>query len=636
MSKIAIIGSGMMGSALAFPARENGNEVRLVGTPLDREIIDACRATNRHPKFGKHFPEGVPPFPAGVEYFQFEEMEKAIEGVDLIIGGVSSFGVDWFGEEVLPRIPLDVPVLSVTKGLVDLPDGTLLTYPEVWKRRLAAKGIFRDIYAIGGPCTSYELVAHDQTEVAFCGPCLETLRRIRAMMETDYYHISLSTDTTGIESAVALKNGYALGIALTIGLNQKDRGTDSELHFNSQAAVFGQAVKEMARLLGLQGAGTLDNLCVGAGDLYVTVYGGRTRLVGILLGRGLTIDQAKAELKGVTLESLVVAERVGRAVKTRIADGELDAADFPLLLHIDKLLSGKGEATLPWGAFRFERPKNAEDPSIVSDIDEDCGDCCCGEEDCDCGDAPVEHPLILAHRGGRGEYDDNAAGAFADALAHGIRGAETDVRMTKDGHLIIMHDATVDRTTDGTGPVAEKTLAEMTALRLRRCGEHVPTFRQFCEVYRGRADVDIEIEMKLHGDEMKPEDLDHYIHLLHDEAAEILEPGTYAFTSFSIPTLKRFRELYPDVKLGYICGELTDKDIRAALSVGCFRIAPEWSQATGPMAVERAHAAGLSVNLWCSNTPFIYDTVAAWGSDVSTSDIPRTILKYVKETRLGC
>ena len=93
--KIAIIGSGMMGSALAFPARENGNTVRLVGTPLDREIIDECRKTNRHPKFAKHFPKGMPPFPEGCEFYQIEEMEKAIEGVDFVIGGVSSFGVDW-------------------------------------------------------------------------------------------------------------------------------------------------------------------------------------------------------------------------------------------------------------------------------------------------------------------------------------------------------------------------------------------------------------------------------------------------------------------------------------------------------------------------------------------------------------
>ena len=343
-----------MGRALAFPARENGNEVRVVGTPLDREIIDECRRTNRHPKFAKYFPKGIPPFPEGCEFYQIEEMAEALKGVDFVIGGVSSFGVDWFGEEVLPKLPPEMPVLSVTKGLMDTPDGRLLTYPEVWEARLAEKGIKRDICAIGGPCTSYELVAHDQTEVAFCGKDMEVLRMLKAAMATDYYHISLSTDVVGIESAVALKNGYALGIALTIGLNQKAFGLDSELHFNSQAAVFGQAVKEMQRLLDMQGAGTLDNLCVGAGDLYVTVYGGRTRLVGILLGRGLNIDEAREELKGVTLESLVVAVRVARAVKILCAAGKADAADFPLLMHIDEILTEKKPVDIPWEKFTFE------------------------------------------------------------------------------------------------------------------------------------------------------------------------------------------------------------------------------------------------------------------------------------------
>lgn len=56
MAIVTIIGAGMMGSALAFPLRENGNEVRLVGTHLDREIIETSEKTNRHPKFVKDFP----------------------------------------------------------------------------------------------------------------------------------------------------------------------------------------------------------------------------------------------------------------------------------------------------------------------------------------------------------------------------------------------------------------------------------------------------------------------------------------------------------------------------------------------------------------------------------------------------
>ena len=59
MAVITIVGAGMMGSALAFPARENGNEVRLVGTHLDREVIDECIKTDKHPKFTKKFPEVV-------------------------------------------------------------------------------------------------------------------------------------------------------------------------------------------------------------------------------------------------------------------------------------------------------------------------------------------------------------------------------------------------------------------------------------------------------------------------------------------------------------------------------------------------------------------------------------------------
>lgn len=348
MMTITIIGAGMMGSALAFPAAENGNAVRLVGTPLDREIIETCKKTGRHLKFTKDFP-------AGVSYYQIEELDAAMDGADFIICGVSSFGVDWFKDEILPRLPEHIPVISVTKGMMDTPDGQLLTYVDLWQAKLDELGKHIPLCAIGGPCTSYELVAHDQTEVSFCGKDMDILRMIKAAMATDYYHISLSTDVVGVESAVALKNGYALGIALTIGLNQRRFGIESELHFNSQAAVFGQAVREMAKLLALQGAGTLDNLVVGAGDLYVTVYGGRTRLVGILLGRGLDIDEAKAELAGVTLESLVVAERVAKAIRIQAQKGLADLAEFPLLMHIDEIITKKAAVNIPWEDFTFEK-----------------------------------------------------------------------------------------------------------------------------------------------------------------------------------------------------------------------------------------------------------------------------------------
>ena len=106
-------------------------------------------------------------------------------------------------------------------------------------------------------------------------------------------------------------------------------------------------------LLKLQGAENMNNFWVGVGDLYVTVYGGRTRLVGILLGRGMNIDEAKAELAGVTLESLVVAERVAKAVRVKAEKGLVNLREFPLLMHIDEIITQKKPVNIPWESFTY-------------------------------------------------------------------------------------------------------------------------------------------------------------------------------------------------------------------------------------------------------------------------------------------
>lgn len=346
---ITIIGSGMMGSALAFPAFENGNEVRLVGTPLDKDIIDACRATNQHPKFEI-------PFPKGIQYYQFDQWKEAVKGADFVIGGVSSFGVDWFLNEVLTYLDPALPVLSVTKGLINLPDGTLISYPAYWETDLAKKGIHRQVNAIGGPCTSYELVAHDQTEVAFCGKDTAVIKMMKEAMQTSYYHISTTNDVIGLESAVALKNAYALGVAMTIGLVNRTLGPDAGLHYNSQAAAFYQATKEMTKLLRMQGADE-DSTVIGIGDLYVTVYGGRTRKIGILLGEGKTYQEAMDILAGVTLESLVVARRVAKAIYRKAELGMVDLREFPLMTHVNDVLDNGKDAQLPWESFTFDHTK---------------------------------------------------------------------------------------------------------------------------------------------------------------------------------------------------------------------------------------------------------------------------------------
>ena len=283
-------------------------------------------------------------------------MKEAVKGADFVIGGVSSFGVDWFLNEVLTYLDPALPVLSVTKGLINLPDGTLISYPAYWETELAKKGIHRQVNAIGGPCTSYELVAHDQTEVAFCGKDTAVIKMMKEAMQTSYYHISTTNDVIGLESAVALKNAYALGVAMTIGLVNRTLGPDAGLHYNSQAAAFYQATKEMTKLLRMQGADE-DSTVIGIGDLYVTVYGGRTRKIGILLGEGKTYQEAMDILAGVTLESLVVARRVAKAIYRKAELGMVDLREFPLMTHVNDVLDNGKDAQLPWESFTFDHTK---------------------------------------------------------------------------------------------------------------------------------------------------------------------------------------------------------------------------------------------------------------------------------------
>lgn len=347
MKIITIIGAGQMACALTIPATENGNKVRVVGTPLDRIIIDTARNTGFHTTLKRQLPK------TGIEYYQIEDVNKALVGSDIVICGVSSFGVDWFAENILPIIPENIPLLSITKGMIDLEDGSMITYPQYFESKLVLNKKL-SINAIGGPCTSYELADKDHSVVTFCGHDIEILRMLKSIFEAPYYHISLSLDVVGVECAVALKNAYALGVSLAIGLAIGADNSGVE-HYNSQAGLFGQSVKEMKHLLEIIGGGE-ENIILSSGDLYVTVFGGRTRKVGTLLGQGFSIEDSIKQLKGVTLESIVIATRTARGVRVLAKRGIVKLSDFPLLIHVDNIINyGAAAVDIPWKAFETEK-----------------------------------------------------------------------------------------------------------------------------------------------------------------------------------------------------------------------------------------------------------------------------------------
>lgn len=341
MSVVTLIGAGQMASALTFPLFENGHEVRLVGSPLDDDIIDRLQTDDYHVNLRRTLHHGI-------HYIKCADVKKAIDGADLIVCGVSSFGVDWFADNIFPILNEDVPVISVTKGMLDFEDGSMVTYPEYWQTKLPKDSKLR-LYAIGGPCTARDLADHDPSFVGYCGPDFETLEWIRKLFATDYYIISLTLDVVGLECAVALKNGYALGTALAIGMAEK-AGDDGINHNNSEAALFQESVKEMFDLLHIVGGGA-ENIMFAAGDLNVTVAAGRSRTVGLLLGKGYTIEETMKELEGQTLEAVVIATRTARAVKALAKAGKVNIDDFPLLMHVNELLNEGKTLNIPWRKF---------------------------------------------------------------------------------------------------------------------------------------------------------------------------------------------------------------------------------------------------------------------------------------------
>ncbi len=240
-------------------------------------------------------------------------------------------------------------------------------------------------------------------------------------------------------------------------------------------------------------------------------------------------------------------------------------------------------------------------------------------------------PLVLAHRGSRGEYDDNALGGFKMCLERGVRGFETDIRFTKDRHLVIMHDKDLKRTTDGSGIVEEMTLEEVRRCRLQACSEPVPTLEEVLEVLSAHPDVFVELEMKAYPSRFyTAEVLEDYCLKLNAAAKRIMPDGTYAFTCFDTNTLAVMRRVDPRACIGYITAKgLTEKHLEIAKSLGCCSVAPEGHATTKEM-VDKAHAAGMSVCLWMCQNKADWDEYSKKGADRATSDYPVLLTRAIE------
>ena len=236
----------------------------------------------------------------------------------------------------------------------------------------------------------------------------------------------------------------------------------------------------------------------------------------------------------------------------------------------------------------------------------------------------LPRPTIFAHRGASAHAPENTLAAFELALAQGADGIELDAKLSADGHVVVIHDATVDRTTDGQGRVKDMSLAELRSLdaggffaeQYRR--EKVPTLEEVFEALGKRMFVNVELtNYNTPGD-----------HLVESVCMLVKKCGLQKqvlFSSFFASNLSKARGLLPEVPRGLLAfnGLLGVWARSFGFAFGRYQaLHPNLKDVT-PQQVQRVHRLKRRVHVWTVNTAEDMRRLFNWDVDGIFTDDPQ-------------
>ena len=342
MKKIIIIGAGAMGSAFAVPCLENKNEVTLVGTHLEDELINNIQLNNNfHPALNIKLPSNL-------KVEKFEKLQTILEGeVDIIVAGVSSVGIEWFVNQISKDYKKNLPIILLTKGLA-IEDNELITLSDKIKKLLKEKGHGEvNISAIKGPCLAAGLAYKMRTGTVIANPDIKETEKLKKIISTDYYSTEVSDDLTGIELSGAIKNIYSMLIGASEGLSNSKapKEIQSKYYLNTSASLIHRSISEMVEFVSFYGgrAETVYGLA-GLGDLYVSAIGGRNSLMGKYLGEGYLYKEAKEKfMKNITVEGAQLALEIGPKILQ-----DLNSKHFPLMFSMLNTICENKKLEIQW------------------------------------------------------------------------------------------------------------------------------------------------------------------------------------------------------------------------------------------------------------------------------------------------
>ncbi|MGW5427238.1 glycerophosphodiester phosphodiesterase [Streptomyces sp. NPDC004059] len=214
--------------------------------------------------------------------------------------------------------------------------------------------------------------------------------------------------------------------------------------------------------------------------------------------------------------------------------------------------------------------------------------------------------LTIGHRGVMGVEPENTLRSFVAAQDAGLDLIELDLHLSKDGALVVMHDAEVDRTTDGTGPIADKTLAELRSLDAG-LGERVPVFEEVLEAVRTPLQAEIKDVAAARA----------LAAVMHERDLV----GRVEVSSFHDDAVAEITRLVPGVRTALIGGRYGTDIVERAVAVGAATVCLNIRRLTLEI-VEHARKSGLRVIGWVVNTQDHLRLVRALELDGATTDFP--------------
>jgi glycerophosphoryl diester phosphodiesterase len=243
---------------------------------------------------------------------------------------------------------------------------------------------------------------------------------------------------------------------------------------------------------------------------------------------------------------------------------------------------------------------------------------------------------VVAHRGASASEAENTIAAFERAIVAGADAVEFDVRLTTDGHPVVLHDPDVSRTTDGAGLVRDLTVADVKRLRIRTSdgdAAEVPTLTEALDCCLGRVAVDIELKNIPGEPDFEPD---------HQGVAETVvqtlrasgSTGEILVSSFNPVALARVAELAPGLTIGL----LTPPGVEASAALDLARergfgwILPFVRQVSsaGAELVAEAHRAEVSVGTWITDDPAEVVALFNLGVDAVATNDPAGVMPVVR------